>query len=437
MLLKRPLALAFAALSAPILAADIYHVGSFYPVPGKADALGAHTVVVDKGKISQVAKGYRSADELGVSGKVHDYRDHFMMPGLIDMHVHITFERDENAPHGQWLSEYESDRVLRAVPYAKRTLHAGFTTVRDLGSDYRLVFPLKYAIARGDIKGPRILAAGNTVTPTGGHADMHGYRMEITDTFGPSIGVCDGADDCTKAVRRVIKSGADVIKITATGGVLSNTAAGVSQQFTDEELAAIVDTAHKLGRKVTAHAHGVDGLNAALRAGVDSIEHGSYLDESSIALFKKTGAYYVPTLLAGATVAKEADTNPNMPKAVVAKVKQVAPQMNAAFKKAMNAGVNIAFGTDSGVSRHGTNQDEFALMVANGMPISEALKTATVNAAELLGMSQQLGTLEVGKSADFILLAQSPLEDVANLKTISSVAVKGQLTHVPKRHSAL
>ena len=351
-----------------------------------------------------------------------------VLPGLIDMHVHVTFERDAKRNPHQWATEYEADYALRSLKYLQRTVDAGFTSVRDLGSSYQVIFPLKRAVERGDIVGPRIFAAGDMITPTGGHGDMHGYRRDITKaTEGGGLGVCDGAADCTRAVRDVIKSGADVIKITATGGVLSNTAAGVNQQFTDEELSAIVNTAHHLGRKVTAHAHGTEGIKAALRAGVDSIEHGSFLDKDTVKLFKKQDAYLVPTLLAGATVKEEVLNNPNMPKAIADKVEVVAPKMEASFKLALKNKVKIAFGTDSGVSKHGDNAKEFELLVKYGMTPKQAIKSATVEAAKLLGQSDNLGDLSVGKQADIISVNMNVLDNISELSQVQFVMKGGKV----------
>jgi len=351
------------------------------------DVKEQQTLVIEDSKIAAIKAGYLSKQQLNLSdADIIDLKNQMVLPGLIDMHVHVTFERDAKRNPHQWTTEYEADYALRSLKYLQRTVDAGFTSVRDLGSSYQVIFPLKRAVERGDIVGPRIFAAGDMITPTGGHGDMHGYRSDITKaTEGGGLGVCDGADDCTRAVRDVIKSGADVIKITATGGVLSNTAAGVNQQFTDEELSAIVNTAHHLGRKVTAHAHGTEGIKAALRAGVDSIEHGSFLDKDTVKLFKKQNAYLVPTLLAGATVKEEVLNNPNMPKAIADKVEVVAPKMEASFKLALKNNVKIAFGTDSGVSRHGDNAKEFELLVKYGMTPKQAIKSATVEAAKLLG----------------------------------------------------
>ncbi|MEI8607213.1 metal-dependent hydrolase family protein [Pseudoalteromonas sp. B160] len=386
------------------------------------------TIVIEDAIITRIEKGYVSVIDLALpDAKIIDLKNQFVMPGLIDMHVHVTFERDANANPHQWLTEYEADNALRSIKYLQRSLDAGFTSVRDLGSSYKVIFPLQRAVERGDIQGPRIFAAGDTITPTGGHADLHGYRKDISDVISGGLGVCDGADDCRRAVREVIKSGADVIKITATGGVLSNTAAGVNQQFTDQELMAIVDTAHNLGRSVTAHAHGTSGIKAALHAGVDSIEHGSYLDKETVKLFKQHNAYLVPTLLAGQTVSQEVLSNPNMPTAIADKVRTVVPNVAASFKLALKNNVNIAFGTDSGVSRHGNNADEFLWLVKYGMTEKQAIMSATVNAAKLLGQQDRLGQLSVGKQADIISVNGSPLDDITTLQNVQFVMKAGQI----------
>nr|WP_199529428.1 amidohydrolase family protein [Pseudoalteromonas sp. bablab_jr010] len=387
------------------------------------------TLVIEGNKIAAIKAGFLTKQQLNLSdADVFDLKNQMVLPGLIDMHVHVTFERDVKRNPHQWVTEYEADYALRSLKFLKHTVNAGFTSVRDLGSSYQVIFPLKRAVERGDIVGPRIFAAGDMITPTGGHADMHGYRRDITKaTEGGGLGVCDGADDCTRAVRDVIKSGADVIKITATGGVLSNTAAGVNQQFTDEELSAIVNTAHHLGRKVTAHAHGTEGIKAALRAGVDSIEHGSFLDKDTVKLFKKQDAYLVPTLLAGATVKEEVLNNPNMPKAIAEKVEFVAPKMEESFKLALKNNVKIAFGTDSGVSKHGDNAKEFELLVNYGMTPKQAIKSATVEAAKLLGQSDNLGDLSVGKQADIISVNMNVLDNISELSQVQFVMKGGKV----------
>ncbi|EWH05709.1 metal-dependent hydrolase family protein [Pseudoalteromonas lipolytica] len=386
------------------------------------------TIVIENDKITAIEAGYLTKEQLNLTdATIIDLKNQMVLPGLIDMHVHLTFERDTKRNPHQWLTEYEADDALRSLKYLKRTVDAGFTSVRDLGSRYQVIFPLKRAIERGDIPGPRIFAAGDMITPTGGHADMHGYRRDVSQAIGGGLGVCNGADDCTRAVRDVIKSGADVIKITATGGVLSNTAAGVNQQFTDDELTAIVNTAHHLGRPVTAHAHGTEGIKAALRAGVDSIEHGSFLDKDTVKLFKKQDAYLIPTLLAGATVKQEVLENPNMPKAIADKVEFVAPKMEASFKLALKNKVKIAFGTDSGVSKHGDNAKEFELLVNYGMTPKEAIKSATVEAAKLLGQSEHLGDLSVGKQADIISVNMNVLDNISELRNVRFVMKGGDV----------
>ncbi|MCJ8268658.1 MAG: amidohydrolase family protein, partial [Psychrosphaera sp.] len=377
-----------------------------------------------------IEPGFKTAAQLGLKADevtVQNLRNSFVMPGLIDMHTHITGERDPAKNRHEWTTRYEEDAAFAAIPHLNTTLLAGYTTVRNLGSDYKLMSAIKRAIAKGTIKGPRIVAAMSWVTPTGGHGQRHGYRTDLESAFEQSLGVCDGADDCTRAVRALVRNGADVIKITATGGVLSNTNAGVGQQLTDAELEAIVKTAHSLGRKVAAHAHAANGINAALRAGVDSIEHGSYLDDESVKLFKKSGAYLVPTLLAGVSVHEEMSVNKNIPKPIIDKIKMVVPAMAASFARALKANVNIAFGTDSGVGKHGTNSREFELMVQHGMDNETALKSATVNAAKLLGLFDTIGTLEEGKAGDIIAVEGDPLTDIKVMMDVTFVMKGGEI----------
>ncbi|MBW3671928.1 MAG: amidohydrolase family protein, partial [Acidobacteria bacterium] len=330
----------------------IIHAGQLLAVPGEP-TLSSQTVVVRNGLIESVRSGYLDADQLGIEdADVVDLKSSFVLPGLIDMHTHVTGERDpESNPH-EWVTRYEASVALEATQYLERILDAGFTTVRNVGADHKVILPLKEAVEKEWIAGPRIIAAAGGVSATGGHGDMHGYRDDITALY-PRVGICDGADDCRRAVRALVKQGAELIKITATGGVLSNTAAGVGQQLTDDELKAIVETAHSLGRKVAAHAHAAGGINAALRAGVDSIEHGSFLDDESVRLFRKTGAYLVPTLLAGASIAEELEVNDDSPPAIKAKIAEVSPAMRAANPTViLIPGVGmIAWGKDKSESR--------------------------------------------------------------------------------------
>jgi len=298
---------------------------------------------------------------------------------------------------------------------------AGFTTVADVGGSNEAVFALRDAIRRGDVPGPRVIAAGSSVSVHGGHGDINGYREDVMHVLSPES-VCSGVEDCMRAVRLQVRSGADIIKITATGGVLSNTAAGLGQQFSDDELAAIIGAAHRMGRQVTAHAHGVDGINAFLRAGGDSIEHGTYLNDESIRLFRREGTYLVPTLLAGDFVTGIA-RGPNnfFTPAQTAKALQAGPQMLDMARRAHEGGVRIAFGTDSGVSAHGDNAQEFALLVRAGLTPLEAIQSATVNAAAHLRISQDAGRIAAGMPADLIAVTGDPLTDVTELERVRFV----------------
>lgn len=400
----------------------IVHAGTLLDVPGKAPR-EKQSIIIRNGRIEAVRAGFVAAAEIDGSAEVVDLSASFVLPGLIDSHVHLL---DELGPGRKLraVTMSDADFALNAAMFARRTLEAGFTTVRDLGSSGRAVLALRDAIRAGKVPGPRIVAAGNTLSATGGHGDIHGFRPEVLALLGKSS-ICDGADDCRRAVRAQVKRGSDVIKITATGGVLSETSAGTGQQLTDEELKAIVDTAHGLGRKVAAHAHGADGINAALRAGVDSIEHGTYLDDDGIRLFKRTGAYLVPTLIAGKTVAAMARNSDFMPAPIKAKALRVGPDLMAMGKRAYEAGVKIAFGTDSGVSKHGLNGRELVLMREIGIPESEIIVMATINAADLLGLSAEIGTLEPGKAADLIATAGNPLDDISELTRVRFVMRNG------------
>jgi imidazolonepropionase-like amidohydrolase len=310
------------------------------------------------------------------------------------------------------------------VEYGMRTLRAGFTTIRNVGADRNAIFALRDAINQGIVMGPRIRASGQSITPTGGHGDRNGFRDDIFPH--PHSGVCDGVAECRRAVRTQIKYGADHIKYVATGGVLSITDTGTGQQFTDEEQIALIEAAHAMGRKVAAHAHGKTGMEAALRAGVDSIEHGSYLDEETADLFVETGAYLVPTLIAGHTVERIATERPDFyPPEVRQKALEVGPVMRNALRIAYEKGVKIAFGTDAGVNDHGTNAYEAVLMHEAGMPERAILISATVNAAELIGLFDFIGTIEATKDADIIAVRENPLEDISTLLEPTFVMARG------------
>lgn len=407
----------------------IVHCGTLLAVPGQAPLKGA-TVVVKNGRVDAVLEGYtdrvKAAPGVGEADvRTIDLKDRYVLPGLIDCHVHMTHEFSADT-RLRTVTDSDADAAINGVLFAKRTLEAGFTTVRDVRAQGDACFALRDAITAGKVMGPRILAAGHSITPTGGHADgTNGYRDDLFAVPTPIQGIADGADACRQAVRNQVKRGADVIKLTATGGVLSNTGAGLEQQFFEDELKAIVDTAHLLSRRVAAHAHGVRGINAALRAGVDSIEHGTYLDEESIKLFKEKGAYYVPTIIAGKTVSEYAAFPNYYAAAVAEKARQIGPVIQGAFTKAYKGGVKIAFGTDAGVYPHGNNARELQYMVEGGMPAGEAIVSATLTAAELIDLSKEIGTIEKGKAADMIGVAKDPTGDITELQRVLFVMKSG------------
>ncbi|MBT8473823.1 MAG: amidohydrolase family protein [Marinicaulis sp.] len=407
---------------------SIIHAGRLLATPGGA-VTAEQSIVVRDGEIAAIAPGYidASAVDAGADDQVSliDLKDSFVLPGLIDSHVHIT---SELGPRGKLsvVENSDADTAIIGARYAKRTLMAGFTTVRDVGArGDDAVFALRDGIERGDVVGPRLFASGHTISPTGGHGQRHGYRNDVFDVI-KSSGVCNGVGDCRRAVREQVRRTADHIKLVSTGGVLSETAAGTGQQFFDDELEAIMDTAHAMGRKVTAHAHGADGINAALRAGVDSIEHGTFADNESFRLFKRNNAYLVPTVLAGVTVAEIAeDPDSFFAPAVRDKAKLVGPQILEMTRRAHAAGVKIAFGTDTGVSKHGDNAREFSLLVEAGMTPMEAIRAATVVAAEHLGQDDIIGSIAPGKAADIVAVEGDSLADVTELQDIDFVMKGG------------
>lgn len=433
--LKRTLTLTSAAcvasLCLPVANAadiDVIHAGTLLAEPG-GNVATQQTIIIKDGRIAELRPGYVNADTIGADGDditIHNLRDFFVLPGMIDSHVHITGENNPKA-RLEAVELSDADRAIKAAGYARKTLDAGFTTVRDVGArGSDAIFALRDGIERGDIVGPRVFASGSTISVTGGHGDgTQGYRDDVAELLHSS-GVCDGPAECRKAVREQVRRGADHIKLTATAGVLSNTAAGLEQQFFEDELVAIMDSAHAMGRKVTAHAHGVQGINAALRAGVNSIEHGTDLDDESIRLFKRNGAYLVPTLLAGATVVEWAnDPNTFLLPPQRDKALQVGPKMHDMAARAIKGRVNIAFGTDSGVSKHGDNAQEFALLVAAGMTPMQAIRSATVVASEHLGQDEHFGTIKAGKFADIIAVDGDPLSDVTELEDVDFVMKEG------------
>ncbi len=403
--------------------------GTLLPVAGQEAKKNA-TLVIKNDRVDRVIDGLSGPDlsaetKGGASVQEIDLRTKFVMAGLIDCHVHLNGEYTPDRRLRE-ITETDADLTIHTITNARKTLDAGFTTVRDLGARGDSILAVRDAVNRGEIVGPRILCAGKAISITGGHMDpTNGYRADVMGIPGTDQGVADGPDECLKAVRTQIKRNVDVIKIASTGGVLSISAAGLAQHYTDPELAAIVKAAHAMGRKVASHAHGTDGINAALRAGVDSIEHGSFQNEESIRLFKETKAWYVPTLLAGATTMENAKKPGYYLPMVAKKALEVGPMMQQSFRKAHDAGVRIAFGTDTGVSAHGQNAREFALMVGAGMPAGETLVCATINAATCLGIEKDVGTLEAGKAADVIGVDADPIKDVTTLERVSFVMKGG------------
>lgn len=398
----------------------IIHAGTLIAVPGDAP-MTEQSIIVRDGKVERVISGYLRDP----SAKVIDLSEMTVLPGLIDSHVHLRGDRDSGRPDDAVRLE-AGDVALQAAAHAKTTLMAGFTAVQDVGGP-KEIFALRRAIEKGLVPGPHIRAAGSAISATGGHGDFHGYKDDILEMY-QSETICNGVADCRRAVRQAVKNGADVIKVTATGGVMSNTNAGTGQQLMDDELRAIVETAKTMGRKVTAHAHDKGGIDAALRAGIQSIEHGSFMDEETATLFKQYDAVLVPTVLAGKTVEAWAkDPNTFLPPNSVKKAREVGPAMQDMATLAWRSGVTIAFGTDSGVSKHGQNAKEFEYMVVAGMTPMEAIKSATVIASKHIQMDDKIGTLEAGKHADIIAVDEDPLADVAALMDIDFVMKEGKV----------
>ncbi len=409
------------APAAPAETTTYIQAGALLDKPGQK-ARGASTIVVRGGKIVEVRDGF-SGGEAG--SRVVDLRDKYVLPGLIDMHVHLfSTGRPLEQRLGEPYQDHE-DNAFEGLRNAERTLMAGFTTVRDLGSDGPAITSLRDVINAGEHPGPTIVPAGRMVSVSGGHGDVNGYNRTLTDAYkAERDNVCDGPDDCRRAVRRQVSAGAEVIKFAASGGVGSNVAGGLGRQMFDDEMKAIVDTARLFGRKVAAHAHGADGIKAAVRAGVDSIEHGSYMDDEAIQLLKTNKTYFVPTMLAFQSVIEQAKRG-ERPAASAAKALEVEKVATRNISHAIKSGVPVAFGTDSGVGPHGINAREFKLMVDAGMAPAAAIKTATVNAADLLGRSASVGTIEPGKDADIIAVAGDPVADVTRLQNVDFVMRRG------------
>jgi len=420
--LRVMLAILLAANAAAAERTTVIHAGTLLAIPGEAPTID-RSIVIDGQRIVRIEEGFVDPASIDGGAALIDLSDKFVLPGMLDMHVHLLGEIGPTT-RTDALTMTTSMQAMKGALHARRTLEAGFTTVRDLGGEPEAIYALQYAVENGFVPGPRILAAGSALAATGGHGDVDGVKAELLTLWTPET-ICDGPYDCRRATRYAIKYGADWIKITATGGVLSDTATGTDQQMTDDELREIVETAHGLGVKVAAHAHGTDGINAALRAGVDSIEHGSFLDRESIRLFRQTGAYLVPTLSPSYKIPAQMEGNPFFTEAIKAKARAASAASKANFGDAYRAGVRIAFGTDSAVTPHGENADELAMMVDSGMSEMEAIRAATVTAAALIDRSDSLGTIEAGKLADIIAVDRNPLDDITALQDIAVVIKDG------------
>jgi imidazolonepropionase-like amidohydrolase len=399
---------------------SIIYCGKLVDV-NKGQLLTEYTITIEGNKITDVQSGYIKA---AAGDKVIDLKNRTVMPGLIDCHVHLE---DETSPN-QYLNKFTynpADYAYQSVVFAERTLMIGFTTVRDLGGS-GVNISLRNAINKKLIKGPRILTAGRSIATTGGHADFtNGYRKDLMTDLGPVAGVANGADECMKAVRQRYKEGSDLIKITASGGVLSVAKSAENPQFTEAEINAIVSTAKDYGFKVAAHCHGAEAMKRAVKAGVNSIEHGTYMDDEVMELMKQKGTYYVPTITAGKSVADSAKKPGYYPDLVTPKALAVGPKIQSTFAKAYKAGVKIAFGTDAGVYMHGKNWIEFVYMNEAGMPALETIKAATVAAADLLGMSDVVGSIEKGKLADIVAIEGDPVKDIQAMGKMKFVMKDG------------
>ena len=411
-----------------IAAADtLIHAGRL--IDGTDNAVQENvTIRVANNKITAIESGFTRAS---ANDTVIDMRNGTVMPGFIDMHTHLT-SQSEPGSYMHRFTMREADVAYRAQHFAEITLQAGFTTVRDLGDSFAVSVALKRAINGGTVAGPRIFTAAKSLATTGGHADpSNGMRPGLMETPGPMEGVVNGVDSARQAVRARYQEGADLIKLTATGGVLSLAASGDNPQFMDDELAAIVATAHDYGMRVAVHAHGKDGMIRAIKAGVDSIEHGTYMDDEVFALMKEHGTWYVPTITAGRSVADRAEIEGYFPEQVRAKARTIGPLIQGTFGRAYAAGVNIAFGTDAGVFDHGENAREFTYMVEAGMPPLAAIRSATMSAARLLGADNIIGSIEVGKYADIVGVQGNPLDDIERLKSMSLVMKDGVAYRLP------
>ena len=414
------IALAGAMCAAPALAdTTVIHAGALV-VDAESQPRGPSTITVTDGKIVSVADGFTAAPAQAVTV---DLKDRTVVPGMVDLHVHLTGD-----PGGDfWKGAVEPDEwdVVVGAKNARLTALAGFTTVREAGSGPASAFSLRRGTAEGFIDGPRIVAAGPSLAIVGGHGDVSGFRPEVNELLDSGF-TCTGAVECAEKVRLASQNGADIIKITATGGVLSQQGRGLEAHFTSAEMKSIADTAHSLGLKVMAHAHGARGIEAAARAGIDSIEHGTYLDEAAARAMKDNGTVLVPTLMAFKGVTERLGQGVYTP-VVEDKIRDVAETARVFMGKALRWGVPIAFGTDAGVFGHGRNAGEFALMVEQGMSHRDAFAAATTHAARVLGLENEIGRIAPGYSADLIAVEANPLDDTSTLENVDWVMVRGRV----------
>lgn len=390
---------------------------------------GPSTVVIQSGRIVAVHDQHLAPGahaDIPADAAVIDLRDAWVLPGLIDSHVHLDSDKAGVEGQLEGVTRDTAAAAYDAAVNAGKTLRAGFTTVRNLGDGDGVVLALRDAVAAGKIVGPRILDAGRSISTSSGHMDARlGFREDLKPAIGAE-NLCDDVASCRRAVRLQVGRGVDLIKIATTGGVNSRIGAGLGQQMFGDEIQAIMDTARLYNKKVAVHAHGADGITAALRAGADSIEHGTMLDAEGIELFKRSGAWYVPTLSTVNGYIERIQNNPDSySPAVRAKIEWRIGITGKALEKAHKAGIKVAFGTDAGVSLHGRNADEFELMVKYGMSPAQAIAAATLNAAELLGLAEQTGSIESGKFADLIAVSADPLVEVTTLKTVRWVMKEG------------
>lgn len=381
------------------------------------------TIVVDGHTITGIQKGYVAG---GATDKVINLQNKTVMPGLIDCHVHLETQ-GHNMMDGFTLTD--ADVAYNAAVNAKTTLMAGFTTVRDLGGS-GVNISLRKAVKQGKVDGPRIITAGRAISASGGHMDgSDGLREDVYGGKipGPNDGIADGRDELVKAVRLQIKHGSDVIKIASTGGVLDLSENGSGAEFTIDEIKAVVETAKDYGLRVACHAHGAEGIKRAILGGVTSIEHGTFMNDEDRELAKKYGTYYVPTIIAGKSVADSAKIPGYFPAVIARKAVEVGSQIQETFGKGYKAGVKIAFGTDAGVYPHGKNALEFQYMVEAGMPAMEAIKAATTSAADLLGITSVTGSISTGKSADIVAVDGNPLENIKLMQNVTFVMKEGKV----------